>query len=1108
MTLLKEKLQTAKSEWTKQHNEAVDLKQKKAVLETQGEKMVTEIATLKMLNNRLQKDAESAQQAAEAGRRAVEVADAAKKILTQAAEVSKKEKEVAVAKAQNSEDQRVELQKEKELAEQRLAAVRQEVEKSKSAVKKEQESVKKTETSRDAALGKCAKFESELKALTDQKMSADGTVIKLKIKVAEVEKALERSMTECKKIGESLSEEEHDMVALNVQLVKRKSIIVALEAKVADQDLKRDEDVSKLRKTFAEQQSGYQDLKTRHAATEIACASSISKRKELEDKLLAAHEEFAEKQKAQEALAEKLEGTTAQVASLHVEFKDEKEKASKLQSQVVQEREKKKELDAANAKQISELQTKIKNLLVKNDTFESTMKVFENSRKDLEHQLQQEIVVKTRAEQELVKGGQKIERANAELETALEQIKQLQDRIIELEECVERDQLKAEDEAKKWQEAHAQQEQTESVLERKKQSVMSLEDKVKKLQTELRDTAAEAAKQAAVLSKTKSENIRMDMEIESLTAKLRKLQTSHNELEIRVVDMDRKLMQSHDEVEAQQKRSEEKSTEIEFLKAEMETARREVEKVSTEMIEMEEKLCTDITDLQEHLHRQIADLEKKLKEVQTARENVTHEYMQVQHLAQDSILQMKGVHISECQRFQVICLMLEKAVEGLRLEVVGMHSKIEKQSNLIVEYETALHQRNADLQDKTKHLGIALVHIDDGRQQVGELQVSLKVANARGKDLDQQLHDMENLNEELSRQKNLLADALDADRVTLLGYIKMLQAAGTKFFPDPFPERCHLKIPDRVWLITIEFSENRKMLDDLLHQSYIEEDFNKGTIHMTALPGGLTKRKVDNFGVLLQKMLENHADSKTGLDREALVAVGQSIWLDLNPKEAGRADQQAAILATAILDGVAPKTKFAFDMLQKWLDSITQIIGGLDVDAPKSDLAVACRRDRHTLTAAVDDYDRNALWIHSCSLMDYMLQSCGRKIAHLSTEELRLLQLTHFLRQHEEQQDSTYEDDDILHNQRDSGNEYWKRDSDSTYSQSSFVDRFRMSWDKFQKVSAGGISAPTTPRSHFSLGSISMGGGEKTARSNISNDGHKTARSNSSWFMGDHLFEA
>jgi len=129
------------------------------------------------------------------------------------------------------------------------------------------------------------------------------------------------------------------------------------------------------------------------------------------------------------------------------------------------------------------------------------------------------------------------------------------------------------------------------------------------------------------------------------------------------------------------------------------------------------------------------------------------------------------------------------------------------------------------------------------------------------------------------------------------------------------------------------------MLDDLLHQSYIEEDFKKGTIHMTALPGGLTKRKVDNFGVLLQKMLENHADSKTGLDREALVAVGKSIWFDLNPKETGRADQQAAILATAILDGVAPKTKIAFDMLQKWLDSITQIIGGLDVDVPN--LAVA-----------------------------------------------------------------------------------------------------------------------------------------------------------------------
>jgi len=94
--------------------------------------------------------------------------------------------------------------------------------------------VKKTEASRDAALGKCAKFESELKALTDQKMSADGTIIKLKIKVAKVEKALERSITECKKISASLSEEEHDVVALNVQLVEQKSVIVAVEAKVAD----------------------------------------------------------------------------------------------------------------------------------------------------------------------------------------------------------------------------------------------------------------------------------------------------------------------------------------------------------------------------------------------------------------------------------------------------------------------------------------------------------------------------------------------------------------------------------------------------------------------------------------------------------------------------------------------------------------------------------------------------------------------------------------------------------------------------------------------------------------------------------------------------------
>lgn len=315
-------------------------------------------------------------------------------------------------------------------------------------------------------------------------------------------------------------------------------------------------------------------------------------------------------------------------------------------------------------------------------------------------------------------------------------------------------------------------------------------------------------------------------------------------------------------------------------------------------------------------------------------------------------------------------------------------------------------------------------------------------------------------------------------------------------------------IRDRVWLITIEFNDNRKVLDDLLHQTYIEEDFSKGKVHMTALPGGLTKSKVDTFTQLLKMKLENHANSKTGLDRSALEAVGKAIWLELNPQETDRSNQQGAALATAMLEGVAPEPTFAVDKLQNWLHDITKMIGGPDVDAPKGDLVVASRRDRFTLTASVDDYDRSALWIHCCSLMDYMILSCGRKIAHLSTEELRLLQLTHFIKQQDEKSDSTEDDDDDTHDQRDSVGtvEYWKRDSDSTYSQSSFVDRFRMSWSNFQKESASGMSAPNTPRSHFSVGSIALGG-QKTARSNVSGDGHKTARSGS-WFMGDLLFEA
>ena len=393
---------------------------------------------------------------------------------------------------------------------------------------------------------------------------------------------------------------------------------------------------------------------------------------------------------------------------------------------------------------------------------------------------------------------------------------------------------------------------------------------------------------------------------------------------------------------------------------------------------------------------------------------------------------------------------------------------------------------------------MALVHIDEGRERAEALEASLKEVETRASDLDAQLRDMESLNEELSRQKALLVEAIDADKATLMGYVKALQAAGCKFFPDPFPERCHLKIPDRVWLISIEFHDNSKMRHDLLHQTYIEEEFSEGQIHMTALPGGLTKNKVDVFAEILREKLENHASSKSGLDRDEVEAVGRDIWLQLNPTETDRAQSQGAILATAMLPG--PVAKFRLDMLPKWLDDITQVIGS-DVDAGKGDVVAASRRSRYTLTADVSDYDRGALWVHCCSLLDYVLQSCGRKIAHLSPEELRLLQLTDFLAQRHDQTDSSSGDDDDAHlHQRDSGNEYWKRDSDSTFSQSSLVDRFRTSWDRFQKTSAGGFSAPTTPRSHYSTNTVSGAtAGQK---------GGITARSSSSWFMGDHLFEA
>ena len=797
----------------------------------------------------------------------------------------------------------------------------------------------------------------------------------------------------------------------------------------------------------------YADMQALQAKTEAARAQLEGKAQELEGKVVAAHKEFFQQQKEREALSSKLEAAAAESKGLHCRYASEQDKGSRLAAQLSQEREK--NLDQ---------QSRNQSLLVKKAALEASVKELEAAQKDLERQLQDEVVAKSKAQEELVQEGAEVERINSELEKALEHIVQLQDRIVDLEGQVERDQLEAEEEAKKLQQAHKQQDQTAAVVERKKEVVASLESKVKKLETELRDTAAEAAKQAAVLCKTKSENSRMEMEIDTLTPKLKKLQAAYDQVESRVVVMDHKLLATQEEVEAQEKASADKSVEIDFYKAELVSARAEVERVYKEQADAEAACRQELATQAQNASKEKAEMEES-----STRELTT----QTQKLSKDKA----------------------EMEESLQRELAI-------QTQRVAEGEKNLAETKSELQDKTQHLGMALVHIDEGRERVAVLEASLEAVEKRATDLDGQLRDMENLNEELSRQKALLAEALDADKATLVGYVHALQAAGRKFFPDPFPERCHLKIPDRVWLISIEFHDNRKMLHDLLHQTYIEEDFGEGQVHMTALPGGLTKSKVDVFGETLKQKLDKHASSNTGLDRAELESVGRDIWLQLNPSETGRAQAQGAILAAAMLQGLAPGDKFALERLPQWLDGITQMVRS-DVDASKGDVVAASRRSRYTLTADVSEYDRSALWVHCCSLLDYMLQSCGRKIANLSPEELRLLQLTDFLALHQQHlTDSSSDDDDGQERQLDMGSEYWKRDSDSTYSQGSFVDRFRMSWDRFQKASAGGFSAPTTPRSHFSVNTISSisVGPEKKAGLAV--------KSSSSWFMGDHLFEA
>ena len=1068
VALLKGKLSKAKTEWTKLHDEAAQMRQKMTDLEAEIEKIRAENSTLTKDNLQLQAAVESSKQVAESARKAAEAAIAAKKTSTEAAEASRAEKEAAVAKGQASERQRAEMQKEKELTEHRLEAARQELDSNKKAVKKEQENVKSTEIARDDALSQGAKLESQLRAMMEQKSNADAACAKLKTRLSELERALEKSKAECKNLNESLSREEAEVVALNVQLAERKSAVELLETKVTAQDRQWEDDVSKLRKTLQEQQKGYSELKTLHASSEAAHEKLQVKVHQQQQALTSAHNELSEHQRAQEVVNTKLKSLNADVDILQSKLKSEIEKSDLLRGHLSQERDAKKASDNAYAKQGSDMKARINTLLDSNTMLESKLRAQEEAQKDLERQVQDEIIAKTKAHQELEREGKEIERLNGELELEQQQVLKLQDLIVGLKEQAERNQLEAEDEAKKLHDITQKLEHTAAELQRKGQTICSLDEKVKRLEIELRDTAAEAAKQAAVLARTKQENQRMDVQVETLTTKGKKLQAEYDTVLKRVVEIDRKLLLSQENLAAEQKNSMEKSKTIAFFEDELKAAKLEIEKLSLQNAELQ-----------------------KWKTL----------YLKVQQLSLASISNTKTLLVRESSRFQGICLDLAGSVEQLQQEVKAIHNKLGKSTDLNRRYQEDLQTKNSELEQTNSRLHVAMDHIREYRTQIEQLESSLKNTTRRESELDAQLRDMESLNEELSRQKKVLANALDAEKTTLLGYIKMLQAAGNAFFPDPVPQRCHLNIPDRVWLITIEFRDNSKVLGDLLHQTYIEEDFSKGQAHMTALPGGLTKSKVDSFKKVLRDKLENHASSKTGLDRSALEELGKCIWLELNPKEVDRVDQQAKALADAMLAGVAPESTFAVVKLDAWLDSITYVL-----DSSQGDLVMQSQHDRRILTTDVDDFDRVALWIHCCSLMDYIIQSCGRSIANLSTEELRLLQLTHFLKRRNEKDRAPGDDDDhVPRDQRDSGNEYWKRDSDSTYSQGSFVDRFRMSWEYFQKTSVVGISAPTTPRSHFSVNTISVPAQNNNKINN--SDGRITPRGRP-WFMADPLFEA
>ena len=54
--------------------------------------------------------------------------------------------------------------------------------------------------------------------MTEQKMNVDGANVKLRSNLKEAEAALAKAKNECKKLSEQLSQEEQDVVALNVQV--------------------------------------------------------------------------------------------------------------------------------------------------------------------------------------------------------------------------------------------------------------------------------------------------------------------------------------------------------------------------------------------------------------------------------------------------------------------------------------------------------------------------------------------------------------------------------------------------------------------------------------------------------------------------------------------------------------------------------------------------------------------------------------------------------------------------------------------------------------------------------------------------------------------------